>query len=288
MRTARYDGRGWWLLKTLAGAVPAALRDGAVEHADGLLVPFTPQAAEALRELESGRVNLAAARCLELVEFGQTPPPSRLVLARGIDGERLTLEVLWDDEVGPAFDRLPGATGNGLPFDPWLADELDAFVARHHVEVAPMAAEELGKMLAEKRAATVAVRRSRADSADPIDEVAPALGGMLAPFQWAGVSYVLDARRSFLADEQGLGKTVQALAALEADGAFPAVVVCPASIKLGWEREAAKWLPHRSVAVVSGRAALPPPGDITILNYEVVAAHRIDARRPRAAGADRR
>ena len=47
------------------------------------------------------------------------------------------------------------------------------------------------------------------------------LGGELAPFQWAGVRYALRARRAFLADEQGLGKTVEALAALEADDAYP-------------------------------------------------------------------
>ena len=95
---------------------------------------------------------------------------------------------------------------------------------------------------------------------------------------------MLDARRAFLADEQGLGKTVEALAALEADGAFPAVVVCPASLKLNWEREAARWLPHRSVAVVEGRVAVPPRADILILNYELVAAQReaLALRRPRA------
>jgi hypothetical protein len=275
VRTAQYDGKGWWLLKTLAGTVPAELTAGAVEHAGALLIPFTKHAAEAIRTLGSGRVNLAAVRCLELVELGEEPPPARLVLARGVDGERLTVEVLWDAGVGDAFDRLPGATGNGLPFDPWLADELDAFVAKHHVAVAPMAAEVLDAMLAEKRAATTAVRRSRAVSAAPIDGVAAKLGGTLAPFQWAGVRYVLDARRSFLADEQGLGKTVEALAALEADAAFPAVVVCPASMKLVWEREALKWLPHRSTRVVNGRSAQPPESDITILNYEVVAAHRM-------------
>jgi SNF2 family DNA or RNA helicase len=78
----------------------------------------------------------------------------------------------------------------------------------------------------------------------------------------------------FLADEQGLGKTVEALATLEADGAYPAIVVCPASLKLNWEREAARWLPHRSVAVIHGRVAVPPTAEITILNYEIVAAHR--------------
>jgi SWI/SNF-related matrix-associated actin-dependent regulator of chromatin subfamily A-like protein 1 len=98
------------------------------------------------------------------------------------------------------------------------------------------------------------------------------------------VRYALGARATFIADEQGLGKTVEALAALEADGAYPAVVVCPAAMKLTWEREAGRWLAHRSVAVVQGRVAVPPRGDITILNYEIVAAHRdaLARRRPQA------
>ena len=108
------------------------------------------------------------------------------------------------------------------------------------------------------------------------------IGGELAPFQWAAVRYALGARRTFLADEQGLGKTVEALAALEADGAYPAIVVCPASMKLDWQREAERWLPHRSVAVVNGRGAVPPRGEITILNYEIVAAHREALGRPPA------
>ena len=130
------------------------------------------------------------------------------------------------------------------------------------------------RLLAERDAAADAIRRSRAREADPIDTTAAVLGGTLAPFQWAAVRYVLDARGAFLADEQGLGKTVEALAALETDDAYPAVVICPASMKLGWEREATHWLPHRSVAVVTGRSAVPPRADITILNYELVAHHR--------------
>ena len=118
------------------------------------------------------------------------------------------------------------------------------------------------------------IRRSRATSEEPIAEVAAVLGGELAPFQWAGVRYALDARRTFIADEQGLGKTVEALAAIEADGAYPAIVVCPASLKLNWERETAKWLPHREVKVIDGRVAVAQTGEITILNYEIVAAHR--------------
>jgi SWI/SNF-related matrix-associated actin-dependent regulator of chromatin subfamily A-like protein 1 len=288
VRTARYDGRGWWELDTVVGVVPVALREGAVEHRGKLLVPLAAAAAETLRELGSARVSAAAVRCLEMVEFGHAPPPARLVLGRGVDGERLLLEVFWDPAIGVAFERLPGATRNGVALDPWLAGQLDAFVTRHEVEVGALAGEVLERLLAEHREAAGAVRRSRSDSAAPIAEAAAVLRGELAPFQWAGVRYALDARRTFLADEQGLGKTVEALAALEADGAYPAIVVCPASMKLGWEREAARWLPHRSIALVQGRAPVPPMGEITILNYEIVAAHRVALarRQPRALVVD--
>jgi SNF2 family DNA or RNA helicase len=224
-----------------------------------------------------------------MVLAGEVPPPARLVWFRSVDGEKLRLEVVWDPDVGAAFMQLPGAEGTRqVPLDPWLAGELDGFIATYGVQVTEPAGTVLARLLAEREEAADAVRRSRADHADPIPEVAAVLGGSLAPFQWAGVRYALDARQMFLADEQGLGKTVEALATLEADDAYPAIVVCPASMKLGWQREAAKWLPHRSLAVIEGRAAVPPRGDITILNYEIVAAHRIalSAPRPRALVVD--
>jgi hypothetical protein len=289
VRTTRHDGRGWWVLETLAGPVPEALQAGAVEREEKLLAPLTRAGARALREQSSARLDAAAERCASIVELGQEPPPARLVFFRGVGGEQLRLEVIWDPDIGTAFERLPGAEGTrAVPLDPWLAEELDAFVARHEVQLDGPASDVLGRLLAERDEAAEAVRRSRADHGDPIAATAAVLGGELAPFQWAGVRYVLDARRAFVADEQGLGKTVEALAALEADGAYPAIVVCPASMKLGWQREAEKWLPHRSVAVIEGRSAVPPTGEITILNYELVAAHReaLARTRPRALVVD--
>jgi hypothetical protein len=289
VRTTRHDGRGWLVLDTQAGVVPEPLRAGAAEREGKLLVPLTRSAADALREQSSARLDIAAERCLSIIESGQVPPPARLVYVRGVEGERLRLEVIWDPDVGSAFQRLPGAQGTrAVPLDPWLAEALDAFIARHDVQLTHPASEVLDRLLAEREEAAEAVRSSRAEHGDPIPEVAGVLGGQLAPFQWAGVRYVLDARRAFLADEQGLGKTVEALAALEADAAYPAIVVCPASMKLGWQREAERWLPHRSVAVIEGRSVVPPEGEITILNYEIVAAHReaLARRRPQALVVD--
>ncbi len=287
--TTRHDGRGWWVLDTLAGPVPDELRAGSVERDGRLLVPLSGAAAAVLREQPSARLDVAAERCLSIVELGEIPPPARLTHRRGVEGEELRLEVVWDPAVGPAFGGLPGAQGGRtLPLDAWVVEQLDEFIVRHDVEVTGPALEALEVLRAERRAASEAIRRSRADRAEPIAATAAVLGGELAPFQWAGVRYVLEARRAFLADEQGLGKTVEALAALESDDAYPALVVCPASMKLGWQREAERWLPHRSVAVVEGRSAVPPQGEITILNYEIVAAHReaLARRRPRALVVD--
>ncbi|HZH23825.1 MAG TPA: DEAD/DEAH box helicase, partial [Solirubrobacteraceae bacterium] len=62
------------------------------------------------------------------------------------------------------------------------------------------------------------------------------------------------------------------------------IVVCPASLKLNWEREAGKWLPERSVVLLSGTAPAFERADITILNYEIVHAHaaRLALRQPKA------
>jgi hypothetical protein len=290
--TARHDGRGWFALTTRAGNVPEELLEGSVEREDGtLLVPLTRTAADAIDELRSARLDGSAQRCVAALRAGEEPvPPARLVLHHGVDGERLKLEVLWDPATGTAFERLPGAepAGRLMPLDPWVVDTLDGFLARHGVAVRASAAEALDDLREEAAAAAEAIRRSRATSGEPIPEVAAKLGGELQPFQWAGVRYALDARRTFLADEQGLGKTVEALATLEADDAYPAIVVCPASLKLNWERETRKWLPHRTIALVEGRSAVPATAEITILNYEIVAAHREQLARihPRALVVD--
>ena len=283
--TTRHDGRGWWVLTTLAGPLPEQLDGCVVEHEGRTLVALTAAVAAILRAQPSARLDAPSERCAQIVEHGGVPPAARLVWVRGVEGEQLRLEVCSDPEVGVAFERLACSEGTrAAALDPWAVEELDAFIGRHRVQVRDRALEVLEVLRAEHRAAADAVRRSRATEGEPIAGVADVLGGELAPFQWAGVRYALDARRAFVADEQGLGKTVEALAALEADDGFPAVVVCPASMKLTWEREASRWLPHRTVAVINGRVPVPPAGEITILNYEIVAAHReaLARRAPRA------
>ena len=98
----------------------------------------------------------------------------------------------------------------------------------------------------------------------------------LRPFQKAAVAYALRNRRILIGEEQGLGKTIEALATIHAAGAYPAVIVCPASLKFNWEKEARKFLPLSvTVRVLNGKSA-DVSASIYVLNYDVLGKH-IDA-----------
>ncbi len=68
---------------------------------------------------------------------------------------------------------------------------------------------------------------------------------------------------------------------------IPAIVVCPASLKLNWMREIERWLPGRSTQALSGMGGNNSPipaADITVVNYDILAARAqtLAAMAPRA------
>ena len=82
----------------------------------------------------------------------------------------------------------------------------------------------------------------------------------LFPHQRAGVAFLKTARRALLADEPGLGKTAQAIRALKTlyesgDTVFPALIVCPNTLKKNWAREFKIWWPEVDTVVIKGTAA---------------------------------
>lgn len=99
----------------------------------------------------------------------------------------------------------------------------------------------------------------------------------LFPFQRAGVLFLATAGSSLMADQMGLGKTVQTIIALETMDAYPALIVCPNSVKAVWLAEYKRWAPHRRVrAAGSGTAAAVEAAnavaggsiDVLITNWE--------------------
>ena len=102
----------------------------------------------------------------------------------------------------------------------------------------------------------------------------------LYPYQEEGVDAIeaiLDKglAGALLADEPGLGKTIQVIEYLNRVKPMHTLVVCPSSVKINWLNEIRAWTSNAPVAVntLRGRKAKPvTPGfpQITIVNYDLL------------------
>jgi SNF2 family DNA or RNA helicase len=104
----------------------------------------------------------------------------------------------------------------------------------------------------------------------------------LFPHQRAGVAFLATARRALLADEPGLGKTAQTIRAIkklsETEEVFPALIVCPNTLKKNWEREFGMWWPDVRVQVIKGSAGqrrkqFDTEADVYVINWESLRGH---------------
>jgi SNF2 family DNA or RNA helicase len=105
----------------------------------------------------------------------------------------------------------------------------------------------------------------------------------LFPHQKAGVEFLSKARRALLADEPGLGKTAQAIRGLkkikdDGEEVFPALIVCPNTLKKNWKREFALWWPEVNVQVIAGSATqrrkqFDDSADVYVINWESLRSH---------------
>lgn len=90
------------------------------------------------------------------------------------------------------------------------------------------------------------------------------------PFQLTGIDSLVRNKRWGLFDDMGLGKTFQ-LAMSIPDGAAT-IVVCPATIKLNWLDELARFRPDLKSEVLHGMSSFrwPTPGEVLIMNYDIL------------------
>lgn len=197
---------------------------------------------------------------------------NRVTLA---DGGKFVVEFGYDPNLVEEVKEIPGRKFNGLkkwwtvPASLEVIEPLLDFIIENDFGIDRTLVDEMYRVVTEHEQQMVA---SHADDADIEIE---GLGGELRPFQKAGVAYALRSKRTFIADQMGLGKTVQALATIQAADAYPALIIVPASLKINWKREAEKWLPNKTATVVtSGKNSKHDPNaDITIINYDILGKH---------------
>ena len=129
--------------------------------------------------------------------------------------------------------------------------------------------QPLGRAEVERRNA--AVEASRAVSADVVLPCPEGLAYL--PFQRAGIALMRERPACLLCDEQGLGKTVQAIGIINCDKTVRRVlVVCPATLKVNWRNELNRWLvrPLKVSVQNSGEAWTGELVDVVIVNYDIL------------------
>lgn len=102
-------------------------------------------------------------------------------------------------------------------------------------------------------------------------------------YQVDGIAWLDDKGSGILADDCGLGKTLQACVAADA----PVLIVCPAAMRVEWQREMARWRPEFSVVVVTGRKPCEldvlQAADVVIVNYDILFSHLPNLRQVKTA-----
>ena len=250
---------------------------------------FSAEAATELSRLEGAQLDDLARLC---ARAPRRPRAGGAELAPEISDEgepELALFTIWDQGCVRDFKRLPRRIRSGgrdassratrpgawpcraIPRSPWTSTRS---CARTRVLVEEPAAELLGELVAEHERASGTVALSYADDAE-LDGLV--LGGELHPFQRAGVRYALERRRTFIADEQGLGRPCRPWPRWRWTTRSPR----PWSAREHEARLAARDPPlasDRGVAVLDGRidstwSEEAEQAELVVLNYDILDAH---------------
>lgn len=101
-------------------------------------------------------------------------------------------------------------------------------------------------------------------------------GLLLEPYNYQkeGIAYALKYKRCIFGDQPGLGKTLQAIGTVTIAKSYPCLVICPAALKINWQREFKKFAGKQALILddrnkVSWQRYIETKCcDIFITNYE--------------------
>lgn len=188
-----------------------------------------------------------------------------------IIGKKMELWFSFDWDVLALIKSLPGRKfQDNSRGKYWVADACTESIEKLKNEGFDIVYD---KTLPENKPAEKKVEPKKAKIKN-IDEIG--LKKTLYPYQKEGVEYIEKKNgRALLGDEMGLGKTIQALAWLGLHPEKrPAIVLCPAHLKLNWAKEVKETLPgNPKVQILQGKAIRPlskEDGDIIIINYDIL------------------
>jgi len=108
--------------------------------------------------------------------------------------------------------------------------------------------------------------------ADQIKAFGAHRGMQLFPFQQAGVSYILKAKRCLIGDDMGLGKTMQAIAAASISDCPHIYICCPKAVATNWAAKISDWTGGRAEILKGIKPGKPTSqSKWVIVPYSIVA-----------------
>lgn len=90
------------------------------------------------------------------------------------------------------------------------------------------------------------------------------------PYQEIGAKFLAERKRALLADTMGLGKTAQAIIACDLVDAKRILVICPAAVRINWQREFARFSDKKRSfnVLLSGKDRFTMAG-VTVCSYDM-------------------
>jgi SWI/SNF-related matrix-associated actin-dependent regulator 1 of chromatin subfamily A len=96
-------------------------------------------------------------------------------------------------------------------------------------------------------------------------------GKALKPFQLGGIEGMLERGNTLLADDQGTGKTIQVIGAINVCKPNSILIICPATIKYQWVSFINDWCVHPySIQVLKGQKKQKITTPVVITNYAIL------------------
>lgn len=184
-------------------------------------------------------------------------PAQRYFLLHVGRGDKLTPDILMR-EYGLDYSVPSSEFPNGICYtaDPFAA-------VSFHESATPAAAEKLDWIIRE-------VAASWAPSSNRHIECPP--DKQLEPFQRADVDYIMRRDHALDGDEPGLGKTPTSICVANEMQAQHCIVVCPANIRLQWEKRIHEWstMKHpRVYPVLTSKNGTDIKAHWTIVSYDL-------------------
>jgi SNF2 family DNA or RNA helicase len=109
----------------------------------------------------------------------------------------------------------------------------------------------------------------------PDDYVVPLPDGVaLMKHQDENVRFAAGRKVTLIADAPGLGKTFSTIALMNCFQPKRVLIVCPASLKLNWQREWNKYTVHDHIVVqIVNSKTVALDGDVVVINYDLIDKH---------------